>query len=116
MGHAALLFNGNAEKTLYRRVTPTPEQRQFLQDQWNALAEHLKAKLPNGATRGRPILAGSSRPSAGYRLVKRKGLNAVFRDLKSIGGSCPIWCIHLQDEHVSVPQFSVQDRNRSNAV
>lgn len=46
MGHAARLFNGNAEQTLYRRVTPTAEQRQFLQEQWNALAEQLKAKLP----------------------------------------------------------------------
>lgn len=46
MGKAARLFNGTAEQTLYGRVTPTPEQRQFLQDQWNALADHLKARLP----------------------------------------------------------------------
>lgn len=45
MGQAARLFNGSAEQTLYGRVTPTPEQRQFLQDQWNAMADHLKAKL-----------------------------------------------------------------------
>lgn len=45
MGQAARLFNGSAEQTLYGRLTPTPEQRQFLQDQWNALAEHLKEKL-----------------------------------------------------------------------
>jgi hypothetical protein len=46
MGNAARLFNGTAEQTLYGRVTPTPEHRQFLQDQWNALANHLKARLP----------------------------------------------------------------------
>lgn len=45
MGKAARLFNGAAEQTLYGRVTPTPEQRQFLQEQWNAMAEHLKARL-----------------------------------------------------------------------
>lgn len=45
MGQAARLFNGSAEQTLYGRVTPTPEQRQFLQDQWNAMVEHLKGKL-----------------------------------------------------------------------
>lgn len=45
MGKAARLFNGNAEQTLYGRVTPTPEQRQFLQEQWNSMAEHLKARL-----------------------------------------------------------------------
>jgi hypothetical protein len=46
MGKAARLFHSDAEQTLYGRVTPTPEQRQFLQDQWNAMAEHLKATLP----------------------------------------------------------------------
>lgn len=46
MGKAVRLFNGTAVQTLYGRVTPTPEQRQFLQDQWNALADHLKARLP----------------------------------------------------------------------
>lgn len=45
MGQAARLFNGAAEQTLLGRVTPTPEQRQFLQDQWNAMAEHLKGRL-----------------------------------------------------------------------
>lgn len=45
MGQAAQLFNGSAEQTLYGRVTPTPEQRQFLQAQWNAMADHFKAKL-----------------------------------------------------------------------
>lgn len=47
MGKAARLFNGTAEQTLYARVTPSPEQRQFLQDQWNALADHLKERLPS---------------------------------------------------------------------
>ena len=32
MGKAARLFNGTAEQTLYGRVTPTLEQRQFLQE------------------------------------------------------------------------------------
>lgn len=45
MGKAARLFNGAAEQTLYGRVTPTQEQLQFLQEQWNAMAEHLKARL-----------------------------------------------------------------------
>lgn len=52
MGKAARLFNGAAEQTLYGRITPTQEQRQFLQDQWNAMADHLKAMLP---TWGYPI-------------------------------------------------------------
>jgi len=45
MGHAARLFNGAAEQTLYGRVTPTEEQREFLQEQWNALAAYLKESL-----------------------------------------------------------------------
>lgn len=45
MGHAARLFNGEAEQTLYRRITPTDAQREFLQLQWNSLAEHLKREL-----------------------------------------------------------------------
>lgn len=45
MGKAARLFNGAAEQTLYGRVTPTAEQRAFLQEQWNAIADHLKAEL-----------------------------------------------------------------------
>lgn len=45
MGNAARLFNGNAEQTLYGRVTPSTEQRAYLQEQWNALAEHLKPRL-----------------------------------------------------------------------
>jgi hypothetical protein len=52
MGQAARLFNGSAEQTLYGRLTPTTEQRQFLQDQWNAMADHLKAKL---SEKGYPI-------------------------------------------------------------
>jgi hypothetical protein len=52
MGRAARLFNGSVEQTLYERLTPTAEQRQFLQDQWNALAEHLKERL---STWGYPI-------------------------------------------------------------
>jgi hypothetical protein len=45
VGKASRLFNGTAEQTLYGRVTPTPEQREFLQEQWNAMADHLKVKL-----------------------------------------------------------------------
>jgi hypothetical protein len=45
MGQAARLFNGNIDQTLIARVTPTPEQREFLQRQWNELAEHLKMAL-----------------------------------------------------------------------
>lgn len=45
MGHAAGLFNGTREQTLYKRVTPSPEQREFLQEKWNALANHLKSVL-----------------------------------------------------------------------
>lgn len=52
MGNAAALFFGQAEHTLYARVTPTPAQREFLQEHWNALAEHLKQRL---AAHGYPI-------------------------------------------------------------
>ena len=45
MGKAASLFNGAGEQTLLKRVTPTTEQREFLQTQWNALADHLKKAL-----------------------------------------------------------------------
>lgn len=46
MGHAARLFNGTADQTLHGRVAPTQEQVDFLQAQWNSLAEHLKRELP----------------------------------------------------------------------
>lgn len=45
MGKASGLFNGNTDQTLIGRVTPTAEQREFLQEQWNSLAEHLKKVL-----------------------------------------------------------------------
>jgi len=45
LGKAAYLFNGAGEQTLLKRVTPTTEQREFLQTQWNALADHLKKAL-----------------------------------------------------------------------
>ncbi|HZW14455.1 MAG TPA: CBASS cGAMP synthase [Noviherbaspirillum sp.] len=45
MGKARTLFNGGAAQTLIGRVTPTAEQREFLQDHWNKLAEHLKSEL-----------------------------------------------------------------------
>ena len=45
MGKAARLFNGTAEQTLIGRLTPSQEQREFLQLQWNDLAEYLKPML-----------------------------------------------------------------------
>lgn len=45
MGLAARLFNGAAEQTLYARVTPSSQQVEFLQMQWNELAEHLRREL-----------------------------------------------------------------------
>lgn len=45
MGKAARLFNGTAEQTLIGRLTPSQEQREFLQSQWNDLAEYLKPRL-----------------------------------------------------------------------
>ncbi len=45
MGQASKLFNGNADQTLIGRVTPTAGQREFLQQQWNDLAEYLRQAL-----------------------------------------------------------------------
>ena len=45
MGRASSLFNGAGEQTLISRVSPTTRQREFLQNSWNALAEHLKVSL-----------------------------------------------------------------------
>jgi hypothetical protein len=45
MGKASTLFNGAVDQTLIGRVTPTTVQREFLQVQWNALADHLKTTL-----------------------------------------------------------------------
>lgn len=45
MGHASTLFNGALAQTLEGRVTPTANQRDFLQVQWNAMADHLKVAL-----------------------------------------------------------------------
>jgi len=53
MGKASRLFNGSDGPALIKRVTPTPEQREFLQVQWNALADHLKTEL--SADYGYPI-------------------------------------------------------------
>ncbi|MEB0055189.1 CBASS cGAMP synthase [Variovorax sp. LG9.2] len=53
MGHAAGLFNGAADQTLISRVTPTAEQRQFLQTHWNAVADHLRQVL--SARHGYPV-------------------------------------------------------------
>ena len=53
MGHASSLFNGAGEQTLINRVSPTTQQREFLQNSWNDLAEHLKVSLK--AKHGYPI-------------------------------------------------------------
>jgi hypothetical protein len=53
MGHASSLFNGPGEQTLINRVSPTTQQREFLQTSWNELAEHLKVSLK--AKHGYPI-------------------------------------------------------------
>ena len=53
MGKASALFNGVGDETLYKRITPSAEQREFLQVQWNALADHLKLRLT--ANTGYPI-------------------------------------------------------------
>jgi hypothetical protein len=45
MGKAAALFYSDGKQTLHTRVTPTTEQRDYLQEQWNRLAEHLRANL-----------------------------------------------------------------------
>lgn len=45
MGNAARLFNGTAEQTLIARLTPSQDQREFLQSQWNELADYLKTSL-----------------------------------------------------------------------
>ena len=45
MGKSSSLFNGSGNQTLIKRITPTEEQRDFLQTQWNYLVEHLKSTL-----------------------------------------------------------------------
>jgi hypothetical protein len=45
MGQASRLFNGNGDQTLIGRITPSQEQRDFLQTQWNDIAEYLRKKL-----------------------------------------------------------------------
>lgn len=47
MGNAANLFYGQGgdRTSLHSRITPSAEQRQFLQDNWNDLADYLKSRL-----------------------------------------------------------------------
>jgi len=45
MGHASSLFFGSAEDTLYSRITPTAEQREFLQEHWNSMRDFLQPRL-----------------------------------------------------------------------
>jgi hypothetical protein len=45
MGKAAHLFSGTASDSLINRVTPSAEQREFLQQQWNAMRDHVCPKL-----------------------------------------------------------------------
>jgi Adenylyl/Guanylyl and SMODS C-terminal sensor domain len=53
MGQASSLFNGSRDQSLIKRVRPTQEQREFLQEHWNQLADHLKSQLR--AKHGYPI-------------------------------------------------------------
>lgn len=53
MGHASSLFHSDRDQTLHSRITPTEEQRAFLQQNWNALADHLKSALQEST--GYPI-------------------------------------------------------------
>ena len=53
MGRASSLFNGAGDQTLISRISPTTQQREFLQTSWNDLAEHLKVSLK--AKHGYPI-------------------------------------------------------------
>lgn len=45
MGKAEKLFNGAQGLTLYARITPSEEQRNYLQAKWNEVAEQLKTRL-----------------------------------------------------------------------
>lgn len=45
MAKAAHLFSGNAPDSLINRVTPTVEQRKFLQQQWNDMRDYVCPKL-----------------------------------------------------------------------
>lgn len=59
MGQASTLFNGNTDQTLIGRVSPTAEQREFLQEHWNNLAEYLKVELSQHGYRVSTWLQGS---------------------------------------------------------
>lgn len=61
MGKAQRLFNGLAPQTLYGRITPTPDQLDFLQEQWNALAGHLCERLSGWGCPVSTLLQGSYR-------------------------------------------------------
>lgn len=61
MGKAQRLFNGSATHTLYGRITPTPEQLDFLQEQWNALASYLCERLSVWGYPVSTLLQGSYR-------------------------------------------------------
>lgn len=61
MGKAQRLFNGSATHTLYGRITPTPEQMDFLQEQWNALATYLCERLSGWGYPVSTLLQGSYR-------------------------------------------------------
>lgn len=45
MGKAAHLFSGTASDSLINRLTPSAEQREFLQQQWNDMRDHICPKL-----------------------------------------------------------------------
>jgi hypothetical protein len=45
MGHASALFYGTSDDTLYSRITPSVEQREFLQQHWNQMRDFLQPRL-----------------------------------------------------------------------
>jgi Adenylyl/Guanylyl and SMODS C-terminal sensor domain len=45
MAKAAHLFSGNAPDSLINRITPTGDQREFLQQQWNSMRDYVCPKL-----------------------------------------------------------------------
>jgi hypothetical protein len=73
MGQASILFNGSRDQSLIKRVRPTQEQREFLQEQWNQLADHLKSQLRS--RHGYPIstwLQGSYKYATLIKPVRRE--------------------------------------------
>jgi tRNA nucleotidyltransferase (CCA-adding enzyme) len=72
MGRAARLFNGASDQTLIGRVTPTTTQRDFLQEQWNRLADHLKQSLKRHGYNISTWLQGSYKYGTLIKPVRRE--------------------------------------------